>query len=170
MLKPLVGVAVLALGFGAAKALPSNSDDTDGSRIASGALPEGYRDWKLISVAHEEGALNDIRAILGNDLAVKTFRQGAGAFPDGAVIARLAWRHTPSAENNAAFGRDQSFTAGPPTNVQFMVKDARRYAATGGWNFVQFNDGQQARTPAKDCFACHVPIKTRDYVFTKYAP
>ena len=51
---------------------------------------DGYRDWKLISVAHEAGNLNDIRAILGNDIAIKAYREGRQSFPDGAVIARVA--------------------------------------------------------------------------------
>jgi hypothetical protein len=50
------------------------------------------RDWRLITVAHEEGNLNDIRAVLGNDLAVNASRDGKLPFPDGAIIVRLAWR------------------------------------------------------------------------------
>src|SRR5947209_2323110 len=53
-------------------------------------IPAGYRDWRLISVAHEEGNLNDLRAILGNDVAIKASRQGKLPFPDGTIIARLA--------------------------------------------------------------------------------
>ena len=77
----------------------------------------------LISVAHEAGDLNDLRAILGNDVAIKAYREGKLPFPDGAIIARLAWNYVPSDENNKIFGRAQSFVAGSPTNVQFMVKD-----------------------------------------------
>jgi len=134
-------------------------------------LPPGYRDWSLISVAHEEGKLNDIRAILGNDIAVKAFRDGTIPFPDGAIIARLAWRYISSEENNKAFGGPQSFVAGTPTNVQFMLKDARKYASTGGWGFVQFDDGKPVEAAhLSGCFACHVPVKSRDFVFTKYSP
>src|ERR1700728_591978 len=55
----------------------------------------GYRDWRLISVAHEEGSLNDIRAILGNDVAIKAAWEATLPYPDGAVIARLAWGYAP---------------------------------------------------------------------------
>jgi hypothetical protein len=72
----------------------------------------GYRDWKLISVAHEAGNLNDIRAILGNDKAIEAYREGKQSFPDGTVIARLSWNYVASAENNKVFGREQSFVAG----------------------------------------------------------
>jgi hypothetical protein len=134
-------------------------------------IPAGYRDWKLISVAHEAGDLNDLRAVLGNDVAVAAYRDGKLPFPDGAIIARLAWSYVTSEENNRVFGRDQSFVAGPPTNVQFMVKDSTKYASTGGWGFAQFKDGKPAdETLLKTCFPCHVPVKARDYVFTRYAP
>ncbi len=107
-------------------------------------IPPGYRDWKLISVAHEEGNLNDLRAILGNDIAIEAYRAGKLPFPDGTIIARLAWSYVPSEENNKVFGHSQSFVAGSATNVQFMVKDSRKYAATGGWGFAQFKDGKPA--------------------------
>src|ERR1700744_5557489 len=74
----------------------------------------GYRDWRLVSVAHEEGSLNDIRAILGNDAAIVSDRKDKLPFPDGAVISRIAWKYVPSEENNKVCGRDQSFVAGPP--------------------------------------------------------
>jgi hypothetical protein len=135
-------------------------------------IPPGYRDWRLISVAHEEGSLNDIRAILGNDIAIKAYREGKLPFPDGAIIARLAWSYVSSEENNKTFGRAQSFVAGSPTNgVQFMVKDSKKYASTGGWGFAHFNDGKTADdTVLRSCFPCHQAIKSRDLVFTKYSP
>jgi len=134
----------------------------------------GYRDWRLISVAHEEGNLNDLRAILGNDIAIKAYREGKLPFPDGTIIARIAWSYVPSEENNKAFGREQSFVPGSPTEwyLQFMVKDSKKYAATGGWGFAQFDkDGRPAdETKHKTCFPCHEPAKARDFVFTYYAP
>jgi hypothetical protein len=134
-------------------------------------IPPGYRDWKLVSVAHEAGNLNDIRAVLGNDVAIKAYRDEKLPFPDGTVIARLAWDYVPSEENNKVFGRAQSFVAGAPSNLQFMVKDSKKYAATGGWGFAQFKDGKPADAKLlKGCFPCHEPDKDHDYVFTHYAP
>src|SRR5262252_8504093 len=68
-------------------------------------IPAGYRDWKVVSVAHEAGELNDIRAVLGNDLAIKAYRDGKLPFPEGAIVGRIAWRYTSSEENNKVFGR-----------------------------------------------------------------
>jgi hypothetical protein len=137
-------------------------------------IPDGYRDWKLVSVAHEAGNLNDIRAILGNDAAIKAYRDKKLPFPDGAIIARIAWKYVPSEENNKVFGRDQSFVAGDPPEwyLQFMVKDSKKYAATGGWGYAQFDkDGKPAdEKKMATCYPCHQPIKARDFVFTRYAP
>lgn len=131
-----------------------------------------YRDWRLISVAHEEGKLDDLRAVLGNDVAIQAYREGKEEFPDGTVIARLAWAYTPSEENNKFFGQRQSFVAGAPKEgVQFMVKNSTKYAATGGWGFAQFNDGKAVdEAVIKTCFPCHEPAKAHDFVFTRYAP
>jgi hypothetical protein len=137
-------------------------------------IPSGYRDWRLVSVAHEAGNLNDIRAILGNDAAIKAYREKKLPFPEGTVIARIAWKYVPSEENNKVFGRDQSFVPGdePEWYLQFMVKDSKKYAATGGWGYAQFDkDGKPAAEKSmKTCYPCHEAIKDRDFVFTKYAP
>src|SRR5258708_38683966 len=110
--------------------------------------PPGYREWRLISVAHEEGDLNDLRAILGNDVAIKASREGKLPYPDGTIIARLACSYDPLEESEKAFGRAQTFVAVPPKNgVQFMVKDSRKYASTGGWGFAQSDDGKPASQP-----------------------
>jgi len=134
-------------------------------------IPAGYRDWRLISVAREEGSLNDIRAILGNDIAIKSYREGKLPFPDGTIIARLAWSHDASEENNKVFGQTQSFVAGAPKNgLQFMVKDSKKYASTGGWGFAHFDDGKTAGDDLlKTCFPCHQAVKDRDLVFTRYS-
>jgi hypothetical protein len=167
----LVALAMLG-GIAASTAPASGRVDDDAAPIYGIKIPPGYRDWKLISVAHEEGMLNDLRAILGNDIAVKAYREGKLPLPDGSIVARLAWSYTPSEENNKVFGRTQSFVAGSPVNgVQFMVKDSKKYAATGGWGFAQFNNGKPADEAAhKTCYPCHEPIKARDFVFTRYAP
>jgi hypothetical protein len=150
----------------------SGAASQESSPIFVTEIPPGYRDWRLISVAHEEGNLNDIRAILGNDLAIKAYREGKLPFPDGAVIARIAWSYIPSEENNKIFGRPQSFVAGPPTNgVQFMVKDSKKYAATGGWGYAQFDNGKPAAAAMlQSCFPCHQAVESRDFIFTRYSP
>lgn len=119
--------------------------DQEAAPIFVTEIPPGYRDWRLISVAHEEGQLNDIRAILGNDLAINAYREGKLTFPEGTMVARIAWRHVPSEDSNKVFGRAQSFVPGeaPPWYLQFMVKDSTKYAATGGWGYAQFDkDGK----------------------------
>ena len=167
-------VAVIAIVcVVAARAPTSQGADEAAGAIFAGKLPAEYRDWRLISVAREEGSLDDIRAVLGNDVAIKAYREGTRPFPEGTIIARLAWSYVASEENNKAFGNAQSFVAGTPKNgVQFMVKDSSQYASTGGWAYFQFDDGTPFTDPAalKSCFDCHQVFKDRDYVFTHYAP
>ena len=167
----LLAIATVA-GVGIYTAPALGKADQEAAPMSGIKIPPGYRDWKLISVAHEAGNLNDFRAVLGNDVAVNAFREGKLPFPDSTIIARLAWSYIPSEENNKVFGRAQSFVAGSPTNVQFMVKDSRRYASTGGWGFAQFKNGKPDGDEAllKTCFPCHEAVKARDFVFTRYAP
>ena len=169
----VVAVATLA-GTVAFTAFASRPGTQEISSIFVTKIPAGYRDWKLVSVAHEEGELKDIRAILGNDIAIKAYREGKLPFPEGAIIARIAWYHVPSEENNKVFGREQSFVAGeaPPWYLQFMVKDSKKYAANGGWGYAQFDkDGKPGpESDLKKCHPCHQAIKDRDFVFTRYSP
>ena len=135
-------------------------------------IPPGYRDWKVVSVAHEAGELNDIRAVLGNDIAIKAYREGKLPFPEGAIVGRIAWSFVPSEENNKTFGREQSFVAGSPTDayLQFMVKDSKKYSSTGGWGYGHFENGKSAdEAVLKKCFPCHQAISGRDFVFTRYS-
>jgi Cytochrome P460 len=169
----LVAVAALAGGV-AYIASASGQPDAPAATIFVDKIPDGYRDWKVISVAHEEGNLNSLGVVLGNDAAIQAVRDGKLPYPDGAIIAALHWRHAPSEENNKIFGQRQSFVAGAPTNVQFMVKDSKKYASTGGWGFGHFN-GRDAGKPGdaallKSCFPCHQKAKDSDLVFTRYAP
>jgi hypothetical protein len=165
----LVGVA-MAGGAVVFVASASARSTADTSSIFITKSPDGYRDWKLISVAREEANLNSFAAVLGNDVAVKAYRDGELPFPDGAIIAALHYRFVPSEENNKAFGQTQSFVAGDSTNVQFMVKDSKNYASTGGWGFGHFNhDGTPAgETLLNSCAPCHAKA-SRDSVFTRYS-
>ena len=133
-------------------------------------IPSGYRDWRVISVANEEGNLHSFSVVLGNDVAIKAYREGEIPFPDGTIILALHYKHVPSEENNKIFGDEQSFVPGTPTNVQLEVKNSKDYAATGGWGFGFFTDGKPvAEAKMKACAPCHAKSPT-DFVFTHYAP
>ena len=170
----LVGVATLAGVVVFAATTSRHVTAQEAAPIFVKKIPTGYRDWKVVSVAHEAGELNDIRAVLGNDLAIKAYREGKLPFPEGAIVGRIAWSYVSSEENNKSFGREQSFVAGSPTDfyLQFMVKDSKKYAATGGWGYSSFDkDGKPTDEAAmKTCFPCHLALKDRDFVFTRYAP
>ncbi len=173
-------VAVAAL-FGAVAYMAPASGQADGqaSPIYGVTIPPGYRDWRLISVKRltgAEGKLKQLRAELGNDIAIKAYRDGTLPFPDGAIIAALHWNEASSDADNKALaegfpglGLELTF-AGSAVNVQFMVKDSKKYAASGGWGFADFTNGKPGSEALHaKCFPCHLPGKDRDYVFTRYA-
>ncbi len=182
----LVVVAAL-VGVDAYKALAFGQGDANAAPIYGVKLPKGYRDWTVISAASVGAPVNDLRVKLGNDVAIQAYRDDKRPFPDGTIIARLAYQQITSEENNKVFraGAERrglpaeqiekllaaSFVAGPATNVQFMVKDSKRYASTGGWGFAQFTNGKpDGEAVHQTCFSCHAPAKDRDFVFTHYSP
>ena len=147
------------------------SADENASPIYGVTIPAGYRQWELIAPSHE-AILDELRGILGNDMAMKAYREGALPFPDGTILAKVAWKHVPSVQDNGALGKFQAFVPGRATTVQIMLKDSKRYASTGGWGFGRFinkNPGDEAQH--KTCSPCHSAFaKERDFVFTRYAP
>ena len=106
-------IAVVAVAGGVAFLAPAPGH-ADGEPAAAFVteIPHGYRDWQWISSAHEAGNLNSLGAILGNDVAIKAYREGKLPFPDGTIIAALHYRHVASEENNKVFGQAQSFVPG----------------------------------------------------------
>jgi hypothetical protein len=170
-------LAVVTLGGIANIAHASGQSGGDSSPIYGVKIPAGYRDWKVIAVAQllVPGKADQLRAQLGNEIAIKAFKERTLPFPDGAVIAAIHWTRVPSEDNNKVlagpFPGAQSFVVGSPVNVQFMVKDSKKYVATGGWGFADFKDGKPGdKALHETCFPCHTPVKDHDYVFTHYAP
>ena len=152
---------VLSAARAAAEASPQAA-----SPIYGVTLPVGYRSWEFVAPAVEAAPLDELRAVLGNRIAIAAYGEGALPFPDGTVLVKLAWKRKPSPEFEPAT------VPGSATTVQVMVKDARKYAATGGWGFGRFVDGAPVdRAQHETCWACHQALaKRHDFVFTRYAP
>lgn len=164
---PLAVSAIMAASCALAMAFVVHANDADKpvSPIYGVTIPDGYRQWQLIAPAQEAAPLNELRAVLGNAIALKAYRDGTLPFPDGTVLAKLAWKHVPSPEFEPAS------IPGAATTVQFMVKDSKKYAATGGWGFGRFIDGKPANEAQhRTCYACHLArVNNHDLVFTRYA-
>ncbi len=166
----LTGLAVLSLallsGSGTAGEKAAAPAGPAASPIFGVTIPEGYRNWQLISVSHRTDNKDELRAILGNDIAMKAFRGNKLPFPDGSMMAKLAWKREPMKEFAGAW------IPGVAPRIEFMVKDSKKYAATGGWGFGRFIDGKPAdEATHKTCFPCHeANVKNHDWVFTRYAP
>ena len=139
----------------------------------------GYEDWSVVSISLNSG---NYAMILGNPIMIDAFRQGipdnGKPFPDGAKMAKI---HSHPKKQEAYPG--QPLVPGAQYNADFMVKDSKRFADSGGWGWASFDydaasdtfsPATEAATPpqghdAKCGFACHTIAKNRDYVFTEYA-
>ena len=128
-------------------------------------LPEGYRDWRVIGSSHRTDN-NTLRVILGNDAAIKAARAGqTNPWPDGAILGKLVWKDA------AHPAWPQATVPGEFVQAEFMVKDAEKYADTGGWGFARWKGLDQVPYGkdagfVQECFGCHTPVKDNDYVFT----
>jgi hypothetical protein len=161
----LAFAAATAAGALASMPFTAGRADDGGSPIYGVKIPAGYRAWEMVAVSHEAG-LDELRGILGNPIAIKAYQDGTLPFPDGTILAKLAWKHVPLA------GAEGAFVPGPATTVQIMVKDSQKYASTGGWGFGRFIDGKPVdEAQHKTCFACHeANVRNHDLVFTRLAP
>jgi hypothetical protein len=167
-INPVTSCAAVAL---ASLALVSGSVARGGlavparSPIYGVTIPDGYRQLELIAPALEAKPLNELRAVLGNRTATDAYRAGTLPFPDGTVLVKLAWKRAQSPEFPPAW------VPGAATTVQVMVKDSKKYAATGGWGFGRFIDGRPVdEAQHRTCFACHeARVRGHDFVFTRYA-
>ncbi|WP_321929245.1 cytochrome P460 family protein [Burkholderia cenocepacia] len=136
------------------------------SPIYGVTIPPGYRKWEMVAPAEEAAPLDELRVVLGNPVAIRALEQATLPFPDGTILVKLAYKRKQSDEFAPAT------VPGQATTVQVMVKDSRRYAATGGWGFGRFVNGVPADLGQhQTCFACHqARVKNHDYVFTRLAP
>jgi len=138
----------------------------------------GYEGWPVIAISENEGLIS---VILGNPAMIDAYKKGVPAngkpFPDGSKMAKIHW----NPKKNETYP-GQPTVPGTLHDIDFMVKDSKRFADSGGWGFAAFDydaasdafmPGTLADKPpqgndAKCGFACHTVVKNRDYVFTDY--
>ena len=129
------------------------------------ALYPEYMSWKVVAPSYREDK-DHIRVITGNETAVTALRAGKNPLPDGSVLAKVAFQ----TEKHPSF--PAATVPGAFVQVEFMVKDAKKYKETGGWGFARFV-GKELKPYGKDanfvseCFRCHLPVADNDYLFTK---
>ncbi|MDD1519594.1 MULTISPECIES: cytochrome P460 family protein [Bradyrhizobium] len=143
---------------------PQNT--ADASPIFGVTIPPGYKQWELIAPAEEAAPLDELRAVVGNQTAIDAYQASKLPFPDGTILVKRAWKRKQSPEFASAT------IPGAATTVQVMVKDSKKYAATGGWGFGRFIDGKPVdEAQHRTCWGCHeARARSRDYVFTRLAP
>jgi hypothetical protein len=128
------------------------------------AFLPGYKNWKAIS-STERSDNYTIREILGNDVAVKAIAENhINPWPDGTAFAKVAWYQQPDAKGVVRTG---AFF-----QVEFMVRDSRKYAGTLGWGWARWRGadlkpyGRDAEF-TRECVGCHAPLRNTNYVFTE---
>jgi len=172
-----ITVALAVLGVGAAISAQDKYTVTVPNGLGFSEF-KGYDGWQTISISHNGEML---AVILGNPAMIGAYKSGAPGngkpFPDGAKMAKIHWS---AKKNETAPG--QPLVAGTLHDVDFMVKDTKRFADSGGWGYAQFEydatsdafrPGTVADKPpqgndAKCGFACHTVAAKQDYVFTQY--
>lgn len=169
--------AVLAIAIRLARA----STDEDSVRVPGGLAFsdfKGYQDWQTVAVSQTESAM---AVILANPVMIEAYRSGVPGngkpFPDGSKIAKIHWKPTQSKESPSP-----ATVPGELQNVDFIEKDSKRFADSGGWGYAAFNydAARDAFTPttaadtppqendAKCGFTCHTIVQAKDYIFTAY--
>ena len=122
-----------------------------------------YKNWLPISTT-ERFDNGTMRVILGNDIAVKAVRENnINPWPKGSIFAKVAW--------NQVSGADSTIRTGAFEQVEFMIKDAQKYASTAGWGWARFKTTKMlpyGKTAlfTSECVNCHQPVADRDFVFT----
>ena len=163
---PWTLAAVMTSGLAVIASAAGTENVGGASPIFGVTIPEGYRQWELVAPSEEAEPLNELRAILGNGVAIAAYQKGTLPFPDGTILIKLAWKRVPSDEFKPAS------VPGGATTIQIMVKDSKKYAATGGWGFGRFLNGKPVdEAQHQTCFGCHAAnVKGHDLVFTRWAP
>jgi hypothetical protein len=139
---------------------------------------KGYESWQVVSTS-QDGPL--VAAILANPVMIKAYQAGIPGngqpFPDGSKLAKIHWNPKKMETFPAAT------VPGTQHDMDFMVKDSKRFADSGGWGYAVFEydaasdtfrpgtttDKPPQANDAKCGYACHTQVKARDYVFTDYA-
>ena len=123
----------------------------------------GYQGWKPVSTT-DRFDNHTLRVILGNDVATRAIADGnIHPWPDGSAFAKIAWKQ--QVDDKGAV------SAGEFIQVEFMFKDAQKYAKTEGWGFGRWRGVEH--TPygkdasfTEECTSCHAPMRQNDFVFT----
>ncbi len=155
-------------------ALTITALDRSTSRVPNGlALSDfrGYEGWQVIAPSQTD---DGVKAIVGNPVMIKAYADGIPGngrpVPDGAMMAKIEW----SKESNPVSPYAVN-VPGTLKSLAFMMKDAKRFAASGGWGYAKFtyDPASKALTPSgtgSGCgYTCHTRVKARDFVFTNYA-
>lgn len=167
MRKLMVTISIGAVAF-------ANDWDLEAPTGLKFGLIKGYENWHVVAT-HYRTDKNELRYIIGNDVAVKAYRSGVPLngkeFPEGAILVKIGY----SLKKNPAF--EASLEPDVIQRVEYMIKDSKRFKDSGGWGFARFvydaKDGKykvfgKSAEDYVQCFTCHKLVEKKDFVFTDY--
>jgi hypothetical protein len=171
----IVCIAVFGIMISVTDNLPAEEKyDLKAPNGLSFADIRGYETWQVIAPSYRTDK-KEVRYILGNSVIVDAYKKGVPkegmTFPDGAVLVKIAYSEIKDPAFPGALVPDVL------QRVEYMVKDSKRFAATGGWGYARFPYDAPTDTYkvygkdasfAEECHQCHTLVKNRDFVFTKY--
>ncbi|MFA5958120.1 cytochrome P460 family protein [Hyphomicrobium sp.] len=179
--KPALAVVSISALLAAATGMALGAQDRYTVQVPGGlAFSEfkGYEDWQTVAVSKTDAAM---AVILANPVMIEAYRSGipenGKPFPDGSRIAKIHWEPTPSKDSPSP-----ATVPGKLQNVDFIVKDSKRFADSGGWGYAAFeyddasdtfrpantSDSPPQENDAKCGYACHTIVQAKDYIFTAY--
>jgi hypothetical protein len=176
----VAAITLLAILGGAVILFAQGQDKDKYSLTSPGGIAfsdfRGYEDWSVVSSARTEAELPEeiLKVIVANPVMIKAFKTGVPGngepFPDGSMIAKLQWKPKKSTEAPFAVDVPDVFQ-----QAFVMEKDSKRFAKSGGWGYAVFNYdatskafSADAKSPADCGYACHTPVKAKDYIFHPY--
>ena len=182
MKRATIGIKVAFLALPAALACAALAAQDKYALEVPGGLAfsefKGYEDWQVIAASHNG---DKIAIILGNPTMIEAYKAGIPGngkpFPDGARMAKIHWMAKKADDQPG-----EPVVPGGLHDTDFMVKDGKRFADSGGWGWAEFeydpasetfrpgdtSDSPPQEHDAKCGFACHTIVETKDYVFTAY--
>jgi hypothetical protein len=179
--KLLSAFAMIAVPLAAAGGYVRAAPDKYSLKVPGGlafADFKGYEDWQTVAVSQTESAM---AVILANPVMIEAYRSGipenGKPFPEGSKIAKIHWEPTQSKDSPGP-----ATIPGKLQNVDFIEKDSKRFADSGGWGYAAFNydpatdtfspatasDTPPQENDAKCGFTCHTIVQAKDYIFTAY--
>ena len=146
-------------------------------------LPKNFERWTYLgspltpnALNHEKPGFPEYHNVYMEPVSYNIY-QKTGSFPEGTILFKELQltkpRENPDGSRTEPSGR--GFFPGKLNGADVTVKDSKRFAATGGWGYFNFNHSEPKAPTAKlransECHVCHENGAMTDFVWTQFYP